>query len=178
MDLNKLADVLGKVKDLKRQGWCNLEVSGSESVAAHSYGVALLAYLLCPENLNKQKCLEFAIVHDLAEIIVGDITPGENVPANVKHDMEVNAIRKIAADLNKPELAELFIEYERQDTPEADFVKRLDRLDAVALAKYYDDDNRTNFYKENNVGYDSLYDEFETNHRDMIAPIIDIMKKG
>lgn len=178
MDLNKLADVLGKIKDLKRQGWCNLEVSNPESVADHSFGVALLAYLLCPENLNKQKCLEFAIIHDLAEIIVGDITPGENVPADVKYDLEVKAIKEIAKDLNKPELAELFIEYERQDTPEADFIKRLDRLDAVALAKYYDNNNRTSFYKENDVGFDSLYDEFGTNHKDTIAPIIEMMKKG
>lgn len=178
MDIDKVAEVLGKVKDLKRQGWCNLQVSNPESVACHSYGVALLAYLLCPQNLNKQKCLEFAIIHDLAEIIVGDITPGENVPPKVKQEKEIAAIKEIAQNLSKPELAEVFIEYERQDTPEAQFVKRLDRLDAVAQAKYYDDNNRTVFYKENNVGFNSLYDEFGTNHKDIISPILDMMKKG
>lgn len=31
-----------------------------------------------------RKCLEFAIVHDLAESVVGDITPHDNIPKEEK----------------------------------------------------------------------------------------------
>ena len=170
MNFDKLIDVLGKIKDLPRTGWCKRRVENPESVADHSYGVALLSYLLCPEHLNKQKCLEYAIIHDLAEIVVGDITPGDNVPPEIKHKMETEAIVQIAQDLNSPELAELFMEYEEQKTPESNFIKRLDRFDAVALAKYYDANKRSDYF-------DNLFDEWSTNHREMISPIMEMVEK-
>lgn len=38
-----------------------------------------------------------------------------------------------------PELAELFAEFEEQKTPEAVFVRNMDKLDAVIQARYYDE---------------------------------------
>lgn len=176
MEFNNLVKVLGEIRDLKRAGWVRREVVNPESVAEHSYGVALLAYLLCPSNLDKQKCLEYAIIHDLAEIIVGDITPGEKVPHEVKRQKEETAIKQIAENLNSPQLAQLFIEYECQNTQEAKFIKMLDRLDAVALAKYYDDNHRTSFFDDRKHEFSSIYDEWNTNHKKFIEPVMDIIK--
>ncbi len=178
MNLDKLAIVLGKIKDLKRQGWCNLEVSNPESVACHSYGVALLAYLLCPKELNKQKCIEYAIVHDLAEIIVGDITPDQNISLEDKHKKEVAAMTQISGELNCPNLLKDFEEYEAQETPEAKFVKELDRIDAILQAKYYDDDKRTDFYQRNSVGYKSLHDEFLTRSKSNVFELLEKIKSN
>ena len=61
-----------KLKSVKREGWVRSGVEDPESVAAHSWGMAILAMHLCPENLNKMRVLEMSSVHDLPEIIVGD----------------------------------------------------------------------------------------------------------
>jgi len=173
MDIDKLANILGKIKDLKRQGWVRREVTNPESVADHSFGVALLALILCPKELDKQKCLEFAIIHDLAEIITGDITPGDKIPADIKYAKEAAAIKQISEELEAPEIEQLFLEFEKQDTPEAKFIKKMDRLDLIATAKYYTDNNRTTFFEEKDIGFDSLYHEFYSNHKEFLASIIE-----
>lgn len=163
MTIDKLANLLGNIKDLKRSGWLKRKVENPESVADHSFGVALLAYLLCPKELDKQKCLELAIIHDLAETITGDFTPCDNIPPEVKSQGEIKAIEEIAKELGKPKLVDLFIEYEERKTPEAKFVSQIDKLEAVCQAKYYDAKNRSNFYPCTINDYKSLYEEFSEN---------------
>ena len=63
------------LKDVLRQGWVNAGVEAPESVAAHSWGMAVLALKLCPEELNLEHVLKLCLVHDLPEVIVGDLTP-------------------------------------------------------------------------------------------------------
>ncbi|MDD4556528.1 MAG: HD domain-containing protein [Alphaproteobacteria bacterium] len=175
--MDKYVEILGKIKDLKRTGWQIRKVSDAESVADHSFGVALLTYLLCPDSLDKQKCLEFAIIHDLAEAIVGDFTP-KQISKEEKHKLEIEAIQKIATDLNYPKLAEQFIEYEKQDCEEAKFVKKADRLDSVLQAKYYQEGNRTTEYQDNpNIKWESLYQEFSTNNFEANALIEQLIKR-
>lgn len=53
--------------------------------------------------------------------------------------MESKAIKRLAGELQYPELIELFEEFEACETPEAIFVKSMDRLDAVIQAKYFDE---------------------------------------
>ena len=124
-------ELLGKLKDLKRSGWVMKKVSAPESVADHSWGVALLAVLLTPEGLDGHKCLQLAIVHDLQESIVGDITPADGIGREEKSRRERAAVGLLAEKLNFPELKALFEEFEALETPEARFVKDLDRIEAV-----------------------------------------------
>lgn len=131
-------ELLGKLKDLKRSGWVMKKVLAPESVADHSWGVALLAVLLTPEGLDRLKCLQLAIVHDLQESIVGDITPTDGISREEKSRRECAAVALLAEKLNFPELTALFEEFEALETPEARFVKDLDRIEAVLQAKYYD----------------------------------------
>src|SRR5689334_14865724 len=86
-----------RLKSTARAGWKRCGVDRCESVADHTFGVALLA-LLAPDpndakgssdsgepprrragELNRDHCLALALVHDLAESIVGDITPHDGV---------------------------------------------------------------------------------------------------
>ncbi|MFN7146928.1 MAG: HD domain-containing protein, partial [Myxococcota bacterium] len=62
------------LKEVDRSGWTRIGVPHPESVAAHSWGVALLALLRCPPELDRHKLLAMAILHDLAEVRVGDLT--------------------------------------------------------------------------------------------------------
>ena len=118
------------LKDVLRQGWVNVGVESPESVAAHSWGMAIIALKMCPGDLNLEHVLKLCLVHDLPEVIVGDLTPFDDV--STKSADERAAMEQIA-----PEWVSLFDEYENQTTPEAVFVKRLDKLDMALQAQIY-----------------------------------------
>ena len=82
-----LIEALG-LKGVIRAGWIRAGVENPESVAAHSWGMAMLATQLCPEDLNLQRVLELCILHDIAEVRVGDITPHDNIAPEEKHRQE------------------------------------------------------------------------------------------
>ena len=119
-----------KLKDVRRQGWVNAGVTQPESVAAHSWGMAILALKLCPPSLNLERVLTLCLVHDLPEVIVGDLTPEDD--RSTKVDDERAAMQAMA-----PEWLNLYDEYETQSTPEAIFVRSLDKLDMALQAHLY-----------------------------------------
>lgn len=47
------------------------------------------------KNLDRSKCLEMALIHDLAESIVGDITPDDGITAHEKHALELDAMVEV-----------------------------------------------------------------------------------
>lgn len=143
MEFDYIANLLGSLKRLERTGWKNENIPAPETVAAHSFGVVFMTFLLCPEHLDCNKCIKMAVIHDLPEQITGDYTPFDNITTEEKHQNELLAITQIADKLQRPEIKELFIEYEAQKSPEARFVKDIDKLDAVLQAQYYDNQNLT-----------------------------------
>ena len=121
-----------KLKQLLRTGWVRSGVEDPESVASHSWGMAILAMKLCPDNLNKTRVIEMCIVHDLPEIIVGDLTPYDD--QTNKNNDETKAMEKLA-----PFWLDLLLEYEQQKTEESKFVKYLDKLDMAYMARLYEE---------------------------------------
>ena len=130
-----LLEALG-LKDVTRAGWIRAGVANPESVAAHSWGMALLATQLCPDELDLQRVLELCILHDIAEVRVGDITPHDNIHPDEKHRLETQAIHEMGI-----EASEIFAEYESQSTPESRFVRYLDKLDMALQAEIYESQN-------------------------------------
>ena len=131
-------NLIGRLKELQRTGWVRKNIKAPETVSAHSHGVALLVLLFAPSYLDKEKCLKLALVHDLQEAIVGDITPFDGVSKDEKAQKEQIAVNKISQGLDFAEIKDLFAEYEANKSREARFVRDMDRLDAVLQAKYYD----------------------------------------
>ena len=119
-----------KLKSVAREGWIRAGIEQPESVAAHSWGMALLAMHLCPDELDRLRVIEMCLVHDLPEIIVGDLTPHDDL-SNKKED-EYNAMKSLA-----PQWLDLFEEYEENASPESKFVKYLDKLDMALMAILY-----------------------------------------
>jgi putative hydrolase of HD superfamily len=127
-----LVEALG-LKNVVRAGWIRAGVENPESVAAHSWGMALLATQLCPNDLNLQRVLELCILHDIAEVHVGDITPHDGIHPDEKHRREAKAIQEMGINAS-----DIFSEYESQDTPESRFVRYLDKLDMALQAEIYE----------------------------------------
>jgi len=158
------AKMVGVLKRTPRTGWVRHGVPRYESVADHSWRVAALSILLIGrEEVDATKCMQMAVVHDLAECLVGDIAPDDNVSKQDKRDMEEEAMERIAAALpfsvlrgeletkvdainNGPAstnpakefLLDLFHEYEKRQSAEAIAVKDLDLLDMIIQADEYE----------------------------------------
>ena len=125
----KLIDILG-LKNITRAGWLHVGVERPESVASHSWGMSALALELCPQGLDLSKVLSLCIVHDVPEIIVGDLTPLDDCTNKAKD--EHSAMQKLA-----PQWLHLFEEYTAGETAEAKFVKQIDKLDMALQAMIY-----------------------------------------
>ena len=133
--LRALLDEALALKELDRSGWRRVGLEPVESVAAHSWGVAWLALSLCPPSLDRGRVLALAVLHDLPEVRVGDLTPHDGVSSAEKHRREAEAAGDLLAPL--PHLAVLWSEYAAQESPEARFVRQLDRLDMALQALRY-----------------------------------------
>jgi len=135
--LRSLLEALG-LKDLAREGWVRRGVGAPESVAAHSWGVAWLVMALLPPELDRERALAYAVLHDLPEVRAGDIVPADGVSAEDKHARELAGLRGVLAGLPRgDELLRTWEAYEAQADPEARFVRQLDRLDMALQAAIY-----------------------------------------
>lgn len=119
-----------ELKNVTRAGWVRSGVKQPESVAAHSWGMSVLALKLCPPHLDVVRVLSLCLVHDLPEVRVGDLTPHDD--CTTKAQDERRAMLAMA-----PQWIDLFDEYEHGSTAEAKFVKQLDKLDMGMQAILY-----------------------------------------
>ncbi len=132
-----IMNINGQMKALKRRGWIQRGCLQTESDAEHSWGVAFLAMIYTPKELDKLKCIQLALVHDIVEIKTGDITPQDDILAEVKQQRELLAMSELSFQLKQSELKELFEEYENNRTAEAQFVRDLDKIDMIMQCRYF-----------------------------------------
>ncbi len=135
------------LKQLRRTGWCKRHVPKAETVAAHSWRMALMAMqqeaALKPLQVDMPTIIEMCLLHDVAEAVVGDIVPEHEqeptarISKEQKKEMEARAIDDFAVRYDFPKLKKLFDEYEAQETLEAKVVKNLDKVDMLLQAYEY-----------------------------------------
>ena len=75
-----------KLKYKIRSGWdsthWNVTSERVESVAEHVYGTLILAVGLSSEfkiDLDMEKVLKMLTIHEIGEVLIGDITPFDNI---------------------------------------------------------------------------------------------------
>ena len=138
---------IGILKHLRRTGWNMRGVPKAETVASHSWRMALMAMQKEPElrefGVDVNRVIEMCLLHDVAEAVVGDIVPEAQqtektkVSKAEKAKREIAAINEFANKYNFPKLKEVFEEYENQMTLEARVAKNLDKLDMLLQAYEY-----------------------------------------
>jgi putative hydrolase of HD superfamily len=131
------------LKQVYRKGWLERGIAPElcESVADHTFGNAMLCVLLLDQHpeLDAGRVLKLALVHDIGEAYVGDITPNDNVAPEDKRQRESEAIQTIFEKLpNGGQLIAHWHEYEAQETAEAKFVKQIDRFEFAMQASVYE----------------------------------------
>ena len=132
-------------KELPRQGFISLGFKRNEadSVAAHSWTTAVLAYLLAKQlfkegkKIDPEKVMKMALFHDMAETIVGDVgTFVKGMAGGAFYGLEKEGLKELVLDLpSNEEILNLVEEYHLRKSLEARVVKAADNLDALAQAK-------------------------------------------
>ncbi|OGD93073.1 hypothetical protein A2697_02075 [Candidatus Curtissbacteria bacterium RIFCSPHIGHO2_01_FULL_41_44] len=160
MSLIKFLKIVGKLKKVKRTGWLVAGIKNPESVAEHSYRLAVLSMVLGKKfNLNTEKLIKMSLIHDLAEGEVGDLVlergQKQVMSPKKKLKLEKDVLKKIFGELDdKDQYLTLWQETQELKTPEARILKQLDKLEMIMQALEY----------EGEVNPKNL-DEFWTNAR-------------
>ncbi|HTL06534.1 MAG TPA: HD domain-containing protein [Gemmatimonadales bacterium] len=149
-----------RLKTVTRSGYTSAGLP--ESVAEHSWRVALMALLVAPEfpGLDFARLLKICIVHDLGEAIGGDIPAPEQAHRRAAGASEGKAAaeRRDLVALVEPlpaalrdELTALWDEYEAAQSAEAKLAKALDKLETIL--QHTQGQNPPNFDYAFNLGY-------------------------
>jgi len=167
--VNFFIDV-GKLKKLPKRGWVLIGIKNPQSVSEHSFRVALMAWVLGEQkdvNLDIERVIKMALIHDLCEAYAGDKTPydvdsllpeeKEKWPQlfnkwprfsksektrhfQKKHEAEQASLMRIISRLPasiKNEILNLWLDYERGLTREGRFCKQVNRVETLLRALEY-----------------------------------------
>jgi len=165
--------LLERLKTTKREGWRRFGITGcvpahilclgnpggltagspcrGESVADHMYRMSLMSMLAPPSlapRLDLPRCIQMCLIHDMAESLVGDITPVDGVPRPEKHAREKATMDYIsktllgnvyggASDVGA-RVAGLWQEYEDSQTLESRFVHDIDKMELLLQMVEYE----------------------------------------
>ena len=132
---------LQRLKRLDRTGWTLRGMpNGTESVAAHSFGVAVTAMMLADQvtargiAVDTERVLRMALLHDWAETRVGDMprTATNYFGADARKVAETHAFTDIVQDIAANEqYGSLYRDYEQRNSLEARLVKAADIIDLL-----------------------------------------------
>ncbi len=136
-DVRTLLEFLALAERLKtelRHSW--LSDGRQESVAEHSWQMALMAMLVHPgleQPVDLGRTLRMILTHDLVEALTGDVPVFDRSERKaLKPEREQAAIAEIRARIGDPvgtEIHDLWQEFEAKQTPEARLATALDHLE-------------------------------------------------
>jgi putative hydrolase of HD superfamily len=141
--------MLERLKTTKREGWRRFDIGNGESIADHMYRMAIIT-MLCPPSLASKldlnRCMKMALVHDMAELLVGDITPVDGVNKPEKNRREATTMDFLCSSLlgnvdggaAGEGIKAVWQEYEDSKTPESIFVHDVDKIELILQMVEYE----------------------------------------
>jgi putative hydrolase of HD superfamily len=134
-----------RLKDEPRRGWAQrLHIQKIESVADHSFAVAILSFFEAERRgYDTFRVLQMALIHDLEEAITGDLTPKDKraMDPKILTRRREGANRQVLAKL-PPKMARQYRgvlrEFKNGRTREARLVKDLDKFEMALQAWSYE----------------------------------------
>jgi putative hydrolase of HD superfamily len=133
----------GQLKRLPRAGWLLAGIKDPESVADHSFRVAVLAYVIAiKEGANPERAATLGLFHDFPETRTGDIpSVGRSYVRTTAPDGVIaDQTAALPSDLAR-HLTALIAEHESAKTPHATLESRCsrdaDKLDCLIQAREY-----------------------------------------
>ncbi|MDI6825594.1 MAG: HD domain-containing protein [Candidatus Aenigmarchaeota archaeon] len=135
-------DYISRLKLTVRTGWDLHDVPGiRETIGSHSFGVTFLAWILAKkEDVDVDKTIKLALIHDLLEGITGDITPYDD-SYRIKQVIEKKAMSELKKLLPlelKKDVENLIEELNEGKTRESQIVMQADKLDTAFQAYLYE----------------------------------------
>ncbi|MBQ7889887.1 MAG: HD domain-containing protein [Erysipelotrichaceae bacterium] len=135
MEISKYLEIVHFAEKLKNVMRHSYTSNGRhESTAEHSWRLALMAYFMKDEfeHLDMNKVITMCLIHDLGEVITGDI-PVFNKTSKDR-ETEADLLNGWVRSLPEPyasEMSQLYQEMEALETDEAKLYKALDQIEAV-----------------------------------------------
>ncbi|ODM17699.1 hypothetical protein SI65_06487 [Aspergillus cristatus] len=142
--------LLERLKTTKREGWRRFGIDKGESISDHMYRMSIMTMLAPPSlasRINLPHCMKMALVHDMAESLVGDITPKDKVTKSEKARREADVMEYISKSLlggvpggmlTGEGILQVFNEYEENQTLEAQFVHDVDKMELLLQMVEYE----------------------------------------
>lgn len=142
---------LDPLSDLPRTGWLLRGIRPCESIADHSYGVAVTVMLLVDAlrdegvEVDGEKALRMALVHDAPEAKTGDVPMPQKTPAMdaALEDLE----DAIAARVLPERQRAAWREAEDAESLEARIVKAADKIQMMTKALVYERQRRGDLHE-------------------------------
>jgi putative hydrolase of HD superfamily len=108
--------------------------------------ITMFAPASLSSKLNIPHCTKMALVHDMAEALVGDITPVDGVAKSEKNRREsttmtyltTSLLGRVNGGLTGQELQAIWQEYEDNETLEAKFVHDVDKIELILQMVEYE----------------------------------------
>ncbi len=139
-NLVKFLEIAGRLKRTPRTGWVEVGIRQPESVADHTFRTSILCMLYADmEGLDQLKLLRMALIHDLPEAIIGDLTPSKKTAeSKEKEDAAINQILDLLPKKQREKYMTVWNEYQEGKTREAKAVRQLEKLEMALQAKEYE----------------------------------------
>lgn len=150
-----------RLKNKIRSGWdrrhWNVKTERPERISEHVVGTMGLAIVMQKQfgyDIDLNKVLKMLAIHEIGEILIGDITPFDGITPEEKQEMEHQAMSDVLGNLtDKQELLDLLFEFDKRESNEARFAYFCDKMEADLQSKLYQDRgmHRSLDAQENNV---------------------------
>ncbi|EOD43507.1 putative hd family protein [Neofusicoccum parvum UCRNP2] len=141
--------LLERLKTTKREGWRRFGIVHGESISDHMYRMSILTMLAPPSlssRVNIPHCTKMALIHDMAESLVGDITPVDPISKEEKSRRESETmdylckrlLGNVGGGLSGAEIRKVWQEYEDNETLEAKYVHDIDKMELLLQMMEYE----------------------------------------